>query len=94
MAGVESLFSGTRPIVYDLPSFRWYRGHAEMITPASNGSETFERLAAVLASEPRPVSDAEMGELHAKFAWQTIVPSLFERVRSAVRNASRDQTDT
>ena len=82
MPGIESLFCGARAIVYDLPSYRWYEGHASFLNASLAGEEHAAELRAMLERPPRPVAETELAELRRAFAWQSIVPQLFERIRT------------
>ena len=86
IGGIEALFSGTRPILYDLPIYRnWYGEHAHYISGISlNRTQKVNELLSVLSTPPRQVDDAEMALLHKRFSWQSIVPALFERIRQLV----------
>ena len=79
--GAEALFCGTRPLVFDLPSYRWYRGHAAFLNHSLSGKDHQEELVRALKKEPEVVSVEEMEVLHQTFAWQVIVPRMFDRIR-------------
>ena len=79
--GAEALFCGTRPLVFDLPSYRWYRGHATFLNHSLSGKDHQEELVRALKKEPEVVSVEEMEVLHQTFAWQVIVPRMFDRIR-------------
>ena len=88
ITGVEALFCGTRPIVYDLPPYRWYKGHARYVASGLPSSDLFLELVAALREAPEPVGADELAVLHAKFSWQALVPAFFERVRSELRGTA------
>ena len=87
MPGMEALFCGARPIVFDLPSYRWYRGHAVFLNASLGGAEHAAELTAALKELPAPVAAAELEQLRAEFAWQRLVPDLFEQIASRLRVA-------
>ena len=86
LAAVEALFSGSRPIVYDLPTYRWYQGHAVFVGSGLSSSDLFLQLSGLLRLPPEPVGAAELAVLHATFSWQELVPALFARVRAELRH--------
>jgi len=88
MPGIESIFCGARPIVYDLPSFRWYKGHAVFLNASFGPAEHSAELIAVLKQPPAVVTDAELTELRNKFAWQRIVPALFDEIGSRLTQSA------
>ena len=84
MPALEALFCGARPILYDLPSFRWYKGHAAFLNASLSGDALSTAIRDVLYAKPKPVLPKELAALHEAFAWQRIVPRLFERVERAL----------
>jgi hypothetical protein len=88
LAGVEALFCGTRPLVYDIPSYRWYRGHAVFVPSGLPPKDLFLQLTEALRKTPEPVQAREMASLHAKFSWQVLVPTFFDRVLAELRAAN------
>ena len=81
ISGAEALFCGTRPIVYDISTYRWYTGHAAFVPSGLESTALFHRLVGIFQRSPQPVSRSELRELHATFAWGRLVPRLFARIR-------------
>ena len=81
---LEALFCGARPILYDLPSFRWYKGHAVFLNASIRGDELSDAIVEALQNPAEPVTADELTTLHATFSWQTIVPALFDRVADRI----------
>lgn len=87
LAGVEGLFCGARPLVYDIPTYRWYRGHAVFMpdprrTPSAS---MFDTLVDALKAPARPVTPEEHVELRRHFSWTKIVPTLYEKIRDELQ---------
>ncbi len=82
LAGVEALFCGSRPLVYDIPTYRWYKGHATFVPSGLSSEALFLSLTAAMREAPRRISREEMSGLRAQFSWQRLVPRFFERVRA------------
>mmetsp|Transcript_11850 Transcript_11850/g.26954 ORF Transcript_11850/g.26954 Transcript_11850/m.26954 type:complete len:456 (+) Transcript_11850:70-1437(+) len=75
--GIEALFSGARPIIYDfIPGYAWYYKHGVEVT-SIHADQLVGQLRDVLLREPNPVSSEELSFLRAKFDWNVIVPHMF-----------------
>lgn len=85
LPGIESIFCGARPIVWDIPTYRWYRGHALFLDAKLKGEASTDQLEGFLRTPPKPVGDAEMEILHEKFSWQRLSPRFFEVVEAALK---------
>lgn len=77
--GIEGLFCGARPIIFDLPTYDLYRKHAITI---SSKEDVVEQLVEVLNTAPEPVSDEERVELVATFSWKSIITKFFDSVKA------------
>lgn len=77
MLGVEALACGARPIVPRLPCYDWYEGHAYRI--CMSGDITGQ-VAQLLSEPPRPIGRDESAEITRRFAWNGIVPHVFEHI--------------
>ena len=80
MLGVEGLFCGTRPIVFDLPTYQWYRGHGIFIKQDEN---IVDSLVDVLSKKPNPVGEEEYKIILEKFSWENIIDNIFNRIKEA-----------
>lgn len=78
MLGVEGLFCGTRPIVFDLPTYQWYKGHGIFIKQDDN---IVESLVKVLSEKPKAVDEDEYKEIISKFSWPILVENMFKRIK-------------
>jgi len=82
IAGIEALFCGARPIVFNMSTYRWYEGHGIFVPPELPSDQMFHTLVAALRQPARPVTRPELLELHRKFSWRVLVPSFYERIRA------------
>lgn len=64
IVGVEALFCGTRPIVYDMPSYRWYKGHASFVGSGLSDHALFLQLTDVMRKPPQPVRTCHRHRAH------------------------------
>jgi glycosyltransferase involved in cell wall biosynthesis len=78
MMGVEGLFCGARPIVPDLPTYRWYKDHGIFI---DMNKDIVKQLEIILNSTPEEPSPLEMKEIHNKFSWQNLIPRIFQEIK-------------
>jgi len=92
MTAVEALFCGTRPIVYDISTYVWYKGHASFVGSGIPGDQLFLQLVDIMRRPPKPVSATELAVLHSTFSWQAIVPRLFDILEDARREADANST--
>jgi hypothetical protein len=79
IVAVESLLSGTRPIMFDTPNYRqWFDGLVEFIPEASVG-ETVGNLKRLFKKSPKPVTDDEINEVKNRFDWEKIVKGFWKQ---------------
>lgn len=78
MMGVEGLFCGARPIVPDLPTYRWYKDHAIFIDMKG---DIVKQLENTLNISPKEPDLQEMKEIKDKFSWQNIIPKIFMGIK-------------
>lgn len=76
---VEGLFCGARAIVPDLPTYDFYKGHAEFIDMKGNITE---QLIAIMSKEPRPVTEEERAILIEKFSWKNICGKFYNKLET------------
>jgi hypothetical protein len=76
LMGIEGLMCGARPIVFDLPTYDFYKGHAEIISTKN----IEDQLVEIFSREPRPVTDKEYQEILEKFSWKNIISKIFTRI--------------
>jgi hypothetical protein len=81
MMGVEGLFCGARPIVPNLPTYRWYEGHAEFVDTQNN---LLNQLVEIFNREPKPLTSDEYYELDLKFSWRNIVKNIFSKIEESI----------
>lgn len=79
LIGIEALFCGARPLVYDLND--WYKEHAIVVPSGLEAGALFEALQTALRTPAAPVEDDELRALHAAYSWQALVPRMFEHIR-------------
>eukprot|EP00965_Chrysotila_dentata_P129601 4284673-Pleurochrysis_carterae.AAC.1 len=91
--GIEGLFCGARPLVYNLSTYRWYGGHAVFVPADATPADLFLFLTDALRRPPTPVTKSEMAVLHTKFSWRRIVPALFEQVRTELERRRERHPD-
>lgn len=82
--GIEALFCGARPLVYDISTYHWYRDYAVVLPSGIADGDLFYALVDVFKQPPKPVSLDELTRLHAIFSWRHIVPAYFERLAQAL----------
>ena len=70
----EALRCGARPILYDLPSFRWYKGHAVFLNASIRGDELSDAIVEALQKPAEPVTADELTTLHATFCGRRLCP--------------------
>lgn len=80
MLGVEGLFCGARPIVFDLPTYQWYKGHGIFI---KQDEYIVDSLVEILSQAPKEISPDEYLEITTKFSWDIIVQNIFKRIKEA-----------
>lgn len=84
MPGIEALFCGARPVVFDISTYSWYAANAVVVRSGTTPFELFGQLTSAFRRGPDPVGAVELAQLHAKFSWQSLVPGFFEQVKRAV----------
>lgn len=77
MLGIEGLFCGARPIVFDLPSYQWYKGYGIFI---QQDNHIVDNLVEILSKEPTPLSEDEYKEVVQKFSWDKLVKNMFNKI--------------
>jgi hypothetical protein len=78
LLGPEGLFAGCRPIVPNLPTYRWYRDHGIFIDMKQ---DIVKQLEIILSETPKEPSPMEMKEIHNKFSWGQIIPQIFMEIK-------------
>jgi len=77
LLGVEGLFCGARPIVFDLPTYSAYKGFAYFV---NHEDDIVEQLVHILSQEPEPITDSEYEQILKTFSWKVLVPKMFSRI--------------
>lgn len=78
MPAIESMLCGVRPVLFDTPNYRqWYDGLADFIPEAGVG-EVVGRLKHLFKQAPRPMTEAEIGEVKHRFDWQRSVEGFYQ----------------
>lgn len=80
MVGIEALFCGARPLVYDIRTYDWYRDHAITIRSQFTEPDLLEELKLKLSQPFKPIDDTEMRAIRARFSWRTLVPTFTRRI--------------
>lgn len=75
MMGVEGLFCGARPIVPNLPTYRWYKDHAVFVDTTTDVVKQLESILNIVPKEP---DGYEMSEIKKKFEWKNIIRNIFD----------------
>lgn len=79
---VEGLFCGARPVVPDLPTYQWYRGHAEFVDTTK---DITEQLTSIFSRKPNPVTPEERLELIQKFSWKNICDKFYGEMYKSIQ---------
>lgn len=77
LMGVEAMMCGTRPIVYDLPTYDFYKGYADFIDPKKNVTA---QLIKILSKEPKVYTKQEYKEIRDKFSWEPIIQGIYKEI--------------
>jgi hypothetical protein len=78
MAGIEGLFCSSRPIVPNLPTYRWYKDHGIFIDMKK---DIVKQLEIILNTVPKEPNSNEMKEIHSKFSWSVIIKNIFDQLK-------------
>lgn len=81
LLGIEGLFCGARPIVFDLPTYDAYGDHAYTVNPKQ---DVAKQLVGILSKEPSYVDREEYRKIVETFCWDNLVPRMFERIRNSL----------
>lgn len=80
----EGILSGSRPICFDTPLYRyWYEDLVEYVKEGSF-DDTRNDLIKVLSTEPREVTEEEQKIVENKFGWINVARSFWERVLKTI----------
>ena len=84
MIGIEALFCGARPLVYNIDTYDWYRKHAAVVETGLTGVDFMGSFHRALdhASDLGPVTQEELDRLRATFDWRAIMKNIFGAIRS------------
>lgn len=81
MACVEGMFCKARPIVFDLPTYDFYKGFAEFVDP---NFDIVEQLVEILKKEPQPISDGEYAKILETFSWDRIMSRFYAKLKEVI----------
>ena len=84
MVGIEALFCGARPLVYDLPSYRWDSKYALVVSSLLVPGQFFSEVTEYFKAVPSPVSEEELASLRSTFSWDSIMARFFEHLKNSL----------
>ena len=77
MMGIEGAMCGATPIIFDLPTYSYYKGFGYFINSTDNVEK---QLAELFLSEYKPLSEEQIEYVRKNFDWKVIVESIFKRI--------------
>lgn len=81
LMAVEGLMCGARPIVYDLDTYHWYKGHAVFIDPTK---EVVPQLIEIFKTSPKSVTSEERKIIVEKFGWANIMHTFYNKLEDCL----------
>lgn len=83
MPGVEALFCGVRPIIFDRPDQDWFRPYSITIREGSFDT-VYNQLVRVFSDEPEPISPEERAEIVGLLSWEAIARRFWARLLETI----------
>lgn len=81
LMAIEGLFCKARPIVPENSTYDWYREYGYTI---DSKKDIVEQLKDILSQPPRIFTEEEYKIIVDKFAWKTIVPNFFTKIKGCL----------
>ena len=82
LPAVEGLLCGARPVMFDLPCYRYWFNDVALFVEEKHGVALVQDLVRVLSS-PKPVEENERNWARRKFDWSVIIPELWRTILGA-----------
>lgn len=79
MACVEGMFCQSRPIVYDLPTYDFYKGFAEFVDP---NKDVVEQLVEIMKSPVKEFTEDEYKSIIETFSWENLMARFYTELKN------------